>query len=408
MSLLLGGCSGGAAKPREAAKALAAKLHTAPRAPATTGLPKAARGERLVIDGSQSMAGFVACGADASAFDLTLDRIAADLGLTTVVRFGGDDGGELESVPVSGSLHCPEFYAATQNADHRLLEEIQRDLSSDVHLYVTDGVSSDAMLTQSATIRAFSGWIERGGSVAVLAKRSRFDGRLWSEQTKRWIGRARVSSRPYYVVILSRSPKRLEETLARLSPEVRTNESLLVFGAPTARCAYTPGRVAVQTKNDSLAWLMLTTKSSETAAGSGVEIWRHGCAQGPGTPYRAVRPRVDSIGFYAWNGTDYVRQSELPTGARITIEPMRDTTDRSVVKAILPKVQGTRFGFYALHVTDRDVELRAMADSLSTDSDATEASFSRTYRIKWLLEQLARADRRVLGNPSVLTITTAN
>ncbi|GJG86306.1 hypothetical protein tb265_14870 [Gemmatimonadetes bacterium T265] len=391
------GCHGEDRAVRDASRALAtrAAAEGGPAAPAAARPGPAGGGYVLYVDGSQSMAGYAGCRVAPTTFDETIDRLAVDLGVTTLQRFGtgGSARAILEPTAISPAVHCPAFYDRAQNPDAELYQRILDDSAGRVHVYVTDGVQSDLSATQSPSVRLLRAWIDRGRPLAILALRSHFDGRGWSEARKQWTGRWQADARPFYVLLFAPTNDQLDRTLARLSAAVRERAQLLRFGDGALRCTTEPGTLPRLAESAAPAWDMYGARTTRALVSTGAAVARLACAARDGFPVGGVRLVTDRVTYGRWTGSTFTYPADAPAGVSVTADSVVAVAGgfQTFVRARLGDDPATRFGFFAARLAPGAASVSPAVAALSTDSDAEPASADRTYRFAWVVEQLLRA-----------------
>lgn len=349
----------------------------------------------LYVDGSQSMAGYVGCQVDPTSFDEVMDRISVDLGITQLHRFGTGRGSRevLTPSPINVSVHCPEFYDRAQNPDAELFQLVLADTTSRVHLYLTDGVQSDLTATQSPSVNVLRQFLLEGRPLAILAFRSRFSGRGWSEARQSWAGRWEVENRPFYMYIFAPTEALLDRTLSRLSAEVRGQAQTMRFGDASLRCTPAPAAIPRQAVSErGTPWLLISPSITNRLAQNPAAIMELACAVRDDSPLASFRLAADSIKYGRWTGSDFAFPVDPPTGTAFSGDSVAIDNGgfRSYLHARIAADPSTRFGYYALQVVPRAIEMRPDIAGLSTPTDADPESADRTYRFGWVVEQLLR------------------
>lgn len=363
---------------------------------------------RLYVDASRSMAGFVGCSATATEFDQVLDRMANDLGITSVRLFGEPGGGAplVEERSLDRAVHCPDAFRRLQNPDYELYTLMEGDSAARVNVYFSDGVqSATSAATPSPSVRALQAWLAKGRALAILAFRGRFAGEAWSEQRGAWMGPVDVPDRPFYVFVLAPSEKDVDETLAKLSPSLRP-ETTLRFPSDPFSCGIRR-RVAAQAETTSPPWALVPPSVHRQMAENPAHVADYACSIREGYPLRAVEAAL-SASYRRWDGQGFGDEGALPEPAAFTLGKPAPAATGSVtpLHGTVPRDQpGTLFGFYHLRLTPRPGALRPELESLSTESDADRAQFNRTYRFSWLVEHLVRSQFARGPRPASLFLT---
>jgi hypothetical protein len=363
---------------------------------------------RLYVDASRSMAGFVGCRATATEFDQVLDRMANDLGITSVRLFGQPAGAGtlVEERPLDHSVHCPDAFRRLQNPDYELYTLMEGDSAARVNVYFSDGVqSATRAATPSPSVRALQGWLAKGRALAILAFRGRFAGDAWSEQRGGWMGPVEVPDRPFYVFVLAYSETDVDETLAKLSPSLQPEATLRFPSAPFS-CDIRR-KVAAQAETTSPPWALVPPTVHRQMAENPAHVADYACTIRQGYPLRVVEAAL-STSYRRWDGQDFGGESALPETAAFTLGKAAPGAAGSVtpLHGTVPRDQpGTLFGFYHLRFSPRPGALRPELESLSTESDADHAQFNRTYRFSWLVEHLVRSQFARGPRPASLFLT---
>lgn len=396
--VLAGGCESEQDAVKFASRSLTRKeMQGAPRA-ATTPIVTRSRTPSyyaLFVDGSQSMAGYVGCRVQPTEFDEILDRLSVDLGVTSLNRFGSVAGSKelLRASAIDAAVHCPPFYDRAQNPDAELFRRFLEDSTGQIHLYVTDGVQSDLSATQSPSVNVLREWIGSGRPLAVLAFRSRFTGRGWSEARKKWAGEWRATDRPFYLYIFAPSDAMLDRTIGRLSSDVRARSELIRFGDAATRCNASPASIPRSATDASPPWLLLSASTTARLLKHPLPIVEISCAVLAGSPLARIQFSADSVKYGRWTGAGFAYPAPVPSGVTIKGDSVASERSgfRTYVTMQLVDDATTRFGYFALQLIPTSIQLNAHVSELSTNSDADVSSAGKTYRFAWVIEQLLRA-----------------
>lgn len=395
------------AASRELSRDLSAEDAASPPRDAHAPAPRGGE-TRLYVDASRSMAGFVGCRTTATEFDQVLDRMANDLGVTTVRLFGQPSGGGslVEERALDYSVHCPDAFRRLQNPDYELYRLMGADSGAAVHVYFSDGVQSAASAaTPSPSVAALQRWLASGRALAILAFRSRFAGDAWSEQRGGWMGTTEVADRPFYVSILAPTEQAVDEVLGRLSPSLKPVATLRFPAAPFA-CGIRR-RLMVQMETSDPAWALVPPSVHGQMATQPAHVADYECTLREGFPLRAVEAAVRAE-FRRWDGTRFSAGAALPPGAAFQLQPPAASEDKSVaaLQGTVPRDQpATLYGFYHLRFTPRPGPLDPELEALSTESDADPGQFNRTYRFSWMVEHLVRTQFARAPRPASLFLT---
>lgn len=410
---LAGACSGGGeiGRVKAASRTLTKTSVTVPSKRSAT-LKQWATvpiGYQIFIDGSQSMGGFAGCLSSPTEFDNALDHLSVDLGVTSVVRFGGDGrSATFERLPIDRKVHCPDFFSHAQNPDADLFARILADSLNMVSLYVTDGVQSDLAANQSPSVKVLDQWVEAGYPLAILAMKSRFDGRAWSEARKAWVGRWKTPSRPFYVYVFARSDAQLDAVLARFNPALKSKSRVLRFGDSMIRCTLEGDAIPKQSFDRDPLWMMLALSSTKKLEDKALGVAQQNCSVSNDSPLRAIQFAVSATSYGRWNSKGFTFPLSVPAGTRFAADSNALSPDgfRAILRVRIADDPTTRFGFYAVTLKPAAVDLKRDVAELSTDNDAELTSADKTYRFAWVVEQLMRAqvERTVASASLAMTV----
>lgn len=357
-------------------------------------------GLRLYLDATQSMAGFTGGAATATRFDNVLDRISGLTGLSRLTLFGrqSETGGEILTEARFGpDLHRKGTFVRTYNPDYCLFRAFTAAGGEGVHLYVSDGVQSAVSFgVPSPTAVALRQWLSDGRSLAILAFRSEFSGRAWSEQLRNWVGTAEVDRRPFYLFVLAPDDAALDAVLEdRVGPDDFDGDvELFRFSPDPVRCRVEASG-QYQNRASEPAWSFLTAAQQERLEEAEDEVATVSCERTPNYPLGEVLARVDTE-YRPWRteqGT-FAEPENPPPMAAYSAQPVSNGSSGGLpdlkVRGRAPDDTDTRFGLYHLQLEIHPGDLVATAEEITTDSDADPESFDRTYRFDWLLEHLVR------------------
>lgn len=348
----------------------------------------------LFLDATQSMAGFTGRSGTFTAFDRVLARLATELGIEEVALFGetgGSPDGLYQTVRFGRELHEPDSYDRLNNPDYCLVRDLLGSDSLGTSLYISDGVqSSEDYGISSPTVAAFREWIGGGRALEILAFRSEFSGRAWSEQRRRWIGEADIESRPFYVFIFARTSAEVSGLVAGLPEEIRDLATRISFHEDPVACSMNLGSSFYERDPD-INWIHLRSLSGTSSSDDVIPgILR--CRMDEAYPLASLVGDVDPS-YYAWNGADngFVGPSDPPGGTTLEVDSIG--TDPGLVeipiRAEWSLVHG--IGFYRLKTSALPGGIRPTIRDLSTDSDSALEDFDRTFRFDWLIGHLVRA-----------------
>lgn len=390
--MIVGGCDSAREAAYDQSIALAESLGTSSSTRVDLHEPVGSPTVDMYVDGSQSMAGFTA-GRVATLFDEVLDKITFTVGIDSLYRFGQYPGGFFERFPASSQMRQTEFYDRTNNPDQQLFSRILADTTGRAFLYITDGVLSDqGGLNQASVVNQLTSHLARGGGIGLLVFRSAFRGRAWSEQNKAWIGEADVEARPFYLFLIAPSEASLDILFTRLGSLRLSADHLYRFDRAAVSCApllakKMPTEYAVPKRH--WYWVPLDELEKQQRE----HMLTYSCDVEEDFPLTGFQADLKST-LYTWDLSAKRFRPSPETAASVRLAVSSDKTDSSEHKSEATvttffDLPAGRFHFLHVRAASPLGHLRPELDSLSTDSDATLEAFTRTYRLGWLVEELA-------------------
>ncbi|HYW08811.1 MAG TPA: hypothetical protein VE913_17750 [Longimicrobium sp.] len=361
-----------------------------------------ADGVSVYLDGTRSMRGFFACDSGANDVATVLRRLTTTFGVDSITLFGvprsdAPPAAYFTARPYDRALRCGDGIERGENPDYLLYQRIGQDSTGRVAVYLTDGVqSASSVATPSPSIRALERWVGSGKPLAILAFRGAFAGEAWSEEEGGWIGKVRTADRPFYAFVFAPSAERMDAFLARIPAEVKGSVvAQMRFDTGGVRCGaelvgprYSSGKTAT--------WIQLDARSGERFFQASAPLARYSCTLAGDHPLATVLVEPVPTSYRRWEGAGFAAPDRA-TGAEVSVDSVKATPERTRrtsvahVGARVASADDHRFGFYAISLAGRAGSLRAEVDSLSTDSDADAAQYSRTYLFSWLVRRLVDA-----------------
>jgi hypothetical protein len=138
-------------------------------------------------------------------------------------------------------------------------------------------------------------------------------------------------------------------------------------------------------------------------------VIRFACMSEEDSPIANVRFVINSLQYGRWNGQKFAFPVDAPLGIAVTADSTVNVAHgfSSVVSLRLTDDPTTRFGFLAAQMVPGQIMVQPAVAALSTNSDVDVSTANKTYRISWVIEQLARADleRSLPMLPFALTVT---
>jgi hypothetical protein len=129
-------------------------------------------------------------------------------------------------------------------------------------------------------------------------------------------------------------------------------------------------------------------------------IAEYRCRIPPQYPVATIVPALEAS-YRRWSGTAFEPAPSLPSGTSFASDSLAHGPGGSTARitSTLGFDSLTRFGFYTVALQATPGMLRPDVQALSTDDDSRLENFDKTYRLSWLVDQLARA--QILGTRSI-------
>lgn len=351
------------------------------------------------IDASASMAGFPGCERGRSHYDRVL--MGLDLALNSdeiranVALFGGDKNKNAYFVntSVNNELLCGNAYSFAQNPDSALYARVLADTIHLVSVYVTDAVQSDGTsVTPAATLQVLRQWLARDHSIAILAYRSDFRGRVWSEAADTMFEDQTVAARPFYVVVLAYSETVLAHTLSKLRARA-TPETEIRLSPNSIQCDFDP-EISSSPALQAYRWIYVSRDHyTRRTRDQGTRLGVLSCDVSPDYPVQQIGYRWTVLSR-RWGRRNFSPPSPAsPTGFSIQVE---ENTDDGLRAAVYSRVTSRRRGSYGLYTLslfpEQGTVLRPEIQALSTEDDANPGNFDKTYYFSELVSKLVEID----------------
>lgn len=364
----------------------------------------------FVIDASRSMVGFVDGDHD-SEFSRVLDRLTTSMGVQQAWKFGQaarGSGDLMEMRPLDRSVHRPSFYDRLQNPDHELFALAVSDSTDRPYVYVTDGVqSAERGENQAAALNHLREHLQEGGALAILAFKSQFSGRGWSEQQQQWIGDVDVADRPFYAIITASSTADMNALMSMMPPDLLEAATVMTFGGELIRCTTSPADLPKVSESSDRSWFMLELSAAASASPEAVTLGTLECEIPTGLPLVTVRAEVSSL-YRPWDHAEgrFGGPEPSPSTFSVGAPSARSGGSSAPITALLRDVPQTGYGYYELRFAAEAGDIASAVEELSSESDDEAEDFRRTYRLKWLVEPLVReaAARAELPPPLAFTV----
>jgi hypothetical protein len=408
--LLVSSCGRNYSTVAEQSEKLADQLFVHPQ-PQQSGAVSVER--RVYIDHSESMRGFVGNPAMATrtTFDDFIDALPDVLPGCSVFRYGQQRrqnqlATNLSDIAIqvefNRQLHNRELYGLEYNPDGSLIRGLVAEQRPVLSILVTDGVESDSHGTiNTVVVDAIKAWMSEGKVFAILALKSRFSGRFYSESHGKMLNEVSVDARPFYAFVFSPNLRELEdlqEKLARRFPQIleivfSDNSISGHIELPTENGASYANN---QPPNKPYYWQMLSKGKLEP--NSEVPFaYKFTYDINPSYPMKSLGMRL-TFKLHRWDASGEQFQQEpvvLPINIKFgsEIERSGEPAEGATIKQsflLTPQWLSdandqSDYSFYSVEQSPYIKEIRDEIAALSTRDDSTTASADKTYRFQELI-----------------------
>lgn len=381
----------------DSSRALSAQLSSKVNSAATNSTNSDAEDERVYLDATLSMKGFVNP-SQHSAFDDFLEQIGDVLPGCRLYKYGQRgttpprNSSELLSPATFGSeLHQSNFYDLSYNPDDRLISDLAAEQRQVFSILISDGVYSEPNgSTTPPMVDAIRAWIANGRVFGVFVLKSAFNGPFYSERLRSWLPTVSVSSRPFYAFVFSPNARRsndVREKLQRRFPKMQT----FLFSDDSVSCfvdtALRMPSLYDFTKPPSTPYSWSMHDSGVFGGNAAADIgYRVVWTVAP--EYAVSDFKTDtSASFYRWQNKTFVELQTPPAG--FSINPYVPPSDSNTEKTKqpqpdfvihYPKDTTTAYSFYDVAVRAAPRSIRQDIQELSTRDDGVKENANRTYR----------------------------
>lgn len=410
----------------DASRSLAASLTQTDKPPSESKPATAIEDQRVYIDGSLSMKGFVNA-SNHTTFDDLIDEIGNALPGCRLFKYG--QAGERSPENLSDlmrqtgfglELHTPGFYDLAYNPDDRLIDSFANDEHSVLSVLISDGVYSEPRgSTSPPVVDAIQRWMQSGRTLGILVLKSSFNGPFYSERRRGWLPPLSVESRPFYIFVFSPTDAAftdLRDKLTRRFPEI---QSYVFSDASVSSTLMLPEDVKgaysselPQPPSVLYYWQMFDSDLFNQKPTATVN-YVLGYSTSPYYPAAEFKPSITTE-YYRWDGIQFKKEDEIPSGFQQTVDAYKANNNAlgSVAFTLqIPRGEGAGYSLYRLKVSTSISSLRQDIMDLSTRDDSVRENANKTFRFFELITALTdihfKARLAKKTSPS-LFVTTEN
>lgn len=366
----------------------------------------AATRQRVYVDSSLSMQGFIGESGKRSIFDEFLDAMPDVMPGCEVFRYGDSSSPEPQNqittrVQFDHQLHNRSLYTREFNPDAVLINSLTQDQEPALSIVITDGVESDSQgQVNTAVVNSIRSWMNRGGIFAILVMKSKFSGKFYSERQRRMLnGNVEIPARPFYALVFSPSMRDfedLQDKLRRRFPELKS----LLFSDDAITCqSEIPADSAASYAQESppdkpYYWQMLTAPNFPKGAEN--EITYHFSykikstypAGLLGIRTQSKLHRWDPSGQFEAEGS--ISQTQPAVGSS-NVDPIGNVKTQVFnlrPQQVFQQAALDDYRFYSIEQSVYIKEIDQDIVELSTPDDSEASTGGRTYRFQELIYAL--------------------
>jgi len=398
----------------QASRDLAAEISRSSTPQFTAASSEQAQEQRVYIDASISMKGFVNPTRH-TVFDDFIEFIGDAMPGCHLYKYGemggpapgnNQNASRLITEPVGFGLelHRPDFYSLSFNPDDVLINRLVNDERPALSVVVTDGVYSEPQgATSPPVVQGIQEWLDKGRVFGIFILKSVFNGPFYSERGRTMLPKLSVPSRPFYAFVFSpteTSLRELQEKLKQRFPDMQS----LVFADSAVSC--------VPVLNGSLKdtysyrkppqveyyWHMfdsgLFARHNPAPVGYGVK-----CSTAVDYPISDFKLEL-ATKYYRWGKGKFQEADGVPPGFKHDLQSGKDSDGSGGTDAkssdptpdlvvYFPQDPGSDYGFYYFRLTASPKGLRPEITELSTRDDRQQKDADKAYRFYELISSLS-------------------
>lgn len=416
-------------KPRIAAESTKFADSLNPPADKNESTDKPSNLQRVFIDSSLSMSGFVGQNASSrTTFDELIDSMPDVLPGCSVYRYGqagnadqgtADPAQVISAAEFDGRLHDSSTYHLGFNPDDVLIRYLISQKRPELSVILTDGVESDRNgQINTVVVDSLKTWIKAGNLFGILVFKSRFSGQFYSERQRKMIGNIAAENRPFYAFVMATSRREFDDFVEKLKRRFGGLEVILFSDDAIKSTVELPVDSNSNYANEAppnkpYYWQMVTASNlrpeetpkaqngdatpakvnsptPETAIALG---YRYRFEISKSYPVKTLGFRL-TVGEHGWDQTQKTFQREASTAAKnVTITDVKQAREGDATIEIFTVTTGAIFrleadGDYQFYAVEASVYVKDVADdvaSLSTRDDSTAENANKTFRFQELV-----------------------
>lgn len=365
--------------------------------------------QRVYIDASASMAGFVNA-ANHTQFDEFIDEIGNAMPGCRLFRYGqvGETPpkkiNELATASDFGlELHRTSFYNLRYNPDDILINHLADEDRPALSVIISDGVYSETgEKYQPSVVGAIKKWMERGRFFGILIMKSRFIGPFYSERGRSMLPNWAVEARPFYAFVFSPTEQAFRDLQEKLHARFQ-NMKAICFSDNAVTCAIAlPERLKNTYARKAppetpYYWHMFRSELLEEKNPASFEYKiKYECS--PDYPASEFKFNLESQ-YYRWKGSGFEEVVDgAPSGFKCEIKsageeiaatsPTETFNSQYVIRALVARDPNSDFSFYQLNVTPAFKSLRPEIQTFSTRDDRDRKDADKTFHFFELINSL--------------------
>ena len=401
---LLGACAPGPSDVAKISRGLIEQVNTS-TPPVQPAQDISSEEQRVYVDASLSMNGYVGDGKERTTFDEFIDAMPDVLPGCKVFRYGhqGDKAPErlsdvIAEVEFDAQLHKRSFYQLKFNPDDVLFTDIAREPKPVLSVLLTDGVESDAQgQINTAVVEAIKTWMSQGKVFAILGLNSRFSGRLYSERQRRMLEPITVEARPFYAFVFSPGRREFDDLRGKLTRRFADVRTILfsddaISCRPELPAGHEASYASESPPDKPYFWQMITLRNLKEGAEEPL-LFRFHYDVKETYPVRSLGLRV-TPSLYRWDGEQFQQAGAPPNTRFEVVEPPDGRAgmgNMTLTYSLKPAFSGEGQTDYSFYVIDQAAYIKEVSEELaaaSTRDDSTPANAGKTYRFQELITTL--------------------
>lgn len=389
--------------------------------------------QRVYLDSSISMAGYVRSNGGHTSFTNLIDELGRDMPYATLYKYGqiGSQPPKkvsslLQTIAFDRRILQPSFYNRQFNPDDRLINMLAEEKKPVLSVLVTDGVYSDTTgAITSPVVQAIGHWMKSERVFGILIFRSPYKGPFYSELRRGMIPYVSTAARPFYAYVFSPNLLVFQNLRDKLAKRFK-NMGVILFSPDALNCQVhmpegVPGMYSYEQPPDRSFYWEMFNQSIFGRANQATLKYKFGCTMPSDFPVASLNINVvpqyyrySSGGFHEVrggppDGYNYgSRKLNDLSGSRSKTAESRFT---DVISIEIPRDPSTGYSLYAFKVHTSVNSLREDIRNLSTRDDSLPQNAGKTYRFYGFVSAVADVyfrDQLARNNSPWLFLTISN